>query len=110
KSEEPGADIHAHFAAALAQLGRYSEAVSHYREAIRLNPDFAELYNNLAWILATCRDNQVRDGKEAVRLARRACELAGENEPVVYGTLAAALAEAGEFEEAKKVAAQTISL
>jgi tetratricopeptide (TPR) repeat protein len=110
KSEEPGADIHAHFAAALAQLGRFSEAVSHYREAIRLKPDFAELYNNLAWILATCRDNQVRDGKEAIRLARRACELAGENEPVVYGTLAAALAEAGEFEEAKKVAAQAISL
>ena len=34
------------------QLGRLDEAVSHYREAVRLKPDFAEAFTNLSHVLA----------------------------------------------------------
>jgi hypothetical protein len=56
--------------------------------------------NNLAWLLATCPDGQHRDGKRAVELASKACELTDWKVPTCIGTLAAAYAEAGQFDEA----------
>ena len=53
--------------------------------------------NNLAWILATHPDDALRDGKEALRLART---LPVKTEATYADTLAAALAETGAFEEA----------
>jgi Flp pilus assembly protein TadD len=32
--------------------GREAEVLAHYREALRLNPDYAEAHNNLAVLLA----------------------------------------------------------
>jgi hypothetical protein len=56
--------------------------------------------NNLAWILATTKERQLRDGWEAVRLASQAVDLTDRREPVLIGTLAAAYAEEGHFDEA----------
>ena len=55
------------------------------------------ILNNLAWLLATCPDAAFRNGREAVRLAARACELTQYAQPLLMGTLAAAQAEAGDF-------------
>jgi tetratricopeptide (TPR) repeat protein len=89
-----------HLGMALGQSGRKREAVAQYREALRLNPNLTGALNNLAWILASNPDDDLRDGAEAVRLAERACELTHHGEPVYLGTLAAAYAEAGRFPEA----------
>ncbi len=56
--------------------GQYGDAVSTFREAILLSPEDDWDYNGLAWIKATCPDSSVRDGKEAVGAATKACELA----------------------------------
>jgi tetratricopeptide (TPR) repeat protein len=56
--------------------------------------------NNLAWTLATSEEAGLRDGAQAVKYAERACELTHYQETVVIGTLAAAYAEAGRFDEA----------
>jgi len=56
--------------------------------------------NNLAWILATDSHAELRDGKQAVQLAARACELTHDKVPLLIGTLAAAYAEVGQFDEA----------
>jgi hypothetical protein len=56
--------------------------------------------NNLAWILATDPNPEVRKGTEAVQLAVRACELTQYKEAMILGTLGTAYAEAGRFEEA----------
>ena len=89
-----------HLGMALEQSGRSREAVDSYRAALKLNPDLAGALNNLAWELATSRDDQLRNGAEAVRLAERACELTHYGQPLFVGTLAAAYAEAGRFPEA----------
>jgi Flp pilus assembly protein TadD len=88
----------------LGQLGRNREAVAQYREALRLNPNLAAALNNLAWTLATSPEDELRNGAEAVRLAKRACELAHYGEPLLVGTLAAAYAECGRFPEAVTMA------
>jgi hypothetical protein len=59
-----------------------------------------ELLNNRAWQLATSSDPKSRDGTLAVQLAQRACELTRFETTIYIGTLAAALAEAGRFDDA----------
>lgn len=80
--------------------GRAAEAITLYREVARRQPDFAEALNNLAWLLAAHPDPQIRNGREAVEMAERACRLTESKEPIMIGTLAAAYAEAGRFPEA----------
>jgi len=75
-------------------------AVDHWRAAVRLKPQWPDLLNNLAWVLATDPHAELRNGAEAVRLALRAAELAGTNDLRVLDTLAAAYAETGRFAEA----------
>jgi Flp pilus assembly protein TadD len=95
-------DSRAHFrlAAALREQRKSSGAVAHYRQTLRLNPDFPEALNELAWILATDPDPGVRNGTEAVSLAKKACNLTKDAQPAMLFTLAAACAENGEFAEA----------
>jgi two-component SAPR family response regulator len=66
--------------------------------------------NNLAWLLATCPDDVVRNGGEAVRLAEQACRLTAYKQVRTLGTLAAAYAEAGRFPEAVEMAQRAVGL
>ena len=50
--------------------------------------------------MATCSDAKIRDGKKAVELATRACELSQWNNASYHDTLAASYAESGEFDKA----------
>jgi hypothetical protein len=69
--------------------------------APRCNDAFTK--NNLAWFWATCPNAQYRDGKKAVDLATKACEITGWKYAELLGTLAAAYAEAGDFDSAVTV-------
>jgi serine/threonine protein kinase/Tfp pilus assembly protein PilF len=80
----------------------YERAIADYSESIRLEPKQPEFSNGLAWLLATCPDAKYRDGKKAVELATRACELTKWQASNVIDTLAAAYAEAGDFDAALK--------
>ena len=78
--------------------GEYDRAIDDLDQAIRLNPDDAITLNSKAWILATARSTGLRDGHEAIRLAREAVHL--NDNPDIRDTLAAAYAEAGQFDDA----------
>jgi len=95
-------DQEAHYSLGLIlqQKGDVAGAVEHYQQTLRLKPDDADALNNLAWIRAANASASVRNGKEAVRLAERACNVTRFQKPVMIGTLAAAYAEAGRFEDA----------
>jgi serine/threonine-protein kinase len=84
----------------LQEQGRLAEAQQAYLGAIQALPRWAPACDSLARLLATCPDDKVRDGKRALEYATTACERTGWKNPSCLDTLAAAYAEAGQFEEA----------
>ena len=79
------------------------------RAVLEKDPDRVEALNNLAWFLATSLSEDERNGNEAIQLATRACELS-HNYPVCVSTLAAAYAEAGQYDKALASAEMACSL
>jgi peptidoglycan/LPS O-acetylase OafA/YrhL len=75
-------------------------AVGNLLIARKLTPPNPAVCNNLAWVLATSPEATHRNGPLAVRLAEYACERTHYKETIMVGTLAAAYAEAGRFDEA----------
>ena len=80
----------------------FSGAIRNYRAALKILPTWDIALNQLAWILATSPEDELRDGTQALELATRLHQMTRESQPVFLRTLAAALAENGRFEEALK--------
>jgi len=83
-----------------ADMGQYGKALADYARAIEVNPEFAHAYRNGSWLLATCPDAQFRDPENAMLGARQALEFGYGQRHVTLDTLAAALASAGQYNEA----------
>eukprot|EP00913_Durusdinium_trenchii_P023312 g21890.t1 len=79
---------------------QFQAAQRDYEAAIRHAPNNALFLNAMAWMLATCPDQNIRDGQRAIELARKACQLSRWRKGSYVGTLAAAYAEAGDFKQA----------
>jgi tetratricopeptide (TPR) repeat protein len=94
------ANAHNNLANNLLNTGRTHEAIPYFEKAIEADARQLAALNNLAWVLATDTDASLRDGAKAIQYARRAAELTNNEHPVVLSTLAAALAETGQFGEA----------
>jgi len=101
---------HHNLAETLFSKGDTAGAIKHYRESLRLKPESPYTLNDLSWILATDKKLEFREGTEAVRLAKRACELTNYGNPEMLDTLAAAYAESSNFTEAVKIAQKAIDL
>lgn len=101
---------HHNLGQALFFKGNVPGAIKHYRESLRLKPSSPETLSGLSWVLAMSNEAEYRDGMEAVRLAKRACELTNYSDDKMLTTLAAAYAEVGNFTEAVKAAQKAIDL
>jgi len=110
------ADAHLVRARALAAAGQVPAAVAAYEQAMAAPTDApAVAPMELAWLLATHPDPRFRDGGRAMELAQRAARLGAQLQsqgglalraglaPRLIRTLAAALAETGNFEAASDV-------
>ncbi len=98
----------------LGKQGRWEEAVAGFQAARTIYErllgegqqqhriDLAAGCNALAWLLAVCPNDEVRNGEKAIEYATQACELTSWEESGFLDTLAAAYAEAGQFHEAIK--------
>lgn len=86
---------------AVAELARdnIAASVAAYRAALRLRPDWPQVQNDLAWVMATRAEVHPRDAAEAVRLAEAATATFNGSARML-ATLAAAYAAAGRFDEA----------
>lgn len=97
-------DICLSLALALLSADQAAEAFGVLRDGLGENHNDTRLANELAWQLATSPEDELRNGAEAVRLARMACRGDNESIPDFLDTLGAALAEAERFDEAAEVA------
>ena len=89
-------------------IGDHKAALADLEKALALKPDDDGVLNNLAWLLATSPDDDLRDGKRAIELATKACEETKWKEAHIISTLAAGYAESGDFENARKYSQQAV--
>ena len=83
----------------------YSKAIKDFEQAISLSDDEPRALSTLAWLLATCPEEKIRNGQRAVELAELANDLS-DNE--YLDDLAAAYAELGDFKRAVKTQKRAI--
>jgi tetratricopeptide (TPR) repeat protein len=107
---QPSAGGYYQLALVFDMQGNRPEAAQNYKHALELHSDWPPAMNDLAWLLATAPEAQLRNGQEAVRLASKACELSKNREARFLGTLDAAYAEAGDFKRAIETAERVDSL
>ena len=104
------ADALYNLAMSLDRQGKHAEAMASSREALRLEPNNIDTVDEVAWRLATSPDASIRNGRQAIDLAREAVRLSHGDDPRPLGTLAAAYAEIGQFSDAVETAQQAIDL
>ena len=87
-------------AAAWGGKGDFEKKFADYEAALVIDDKHAEAWNGKAWLRATCQDEKYRNGQQAVEYATKACELTAWKDFGYLDTLAAAYAEAGNFDKA----------
>lgn len=91
-----------------AEMGLYQPAIEDLHMAATSSPENAVYANALAWLLATCPDAKIHDGKEAVRFALRAVSIS--RDAKYLDTLAAAQARKGDFKQAVEIQQAALDL
>ena len=79
----------------LSRVGKYHRAVSQLRRSLELDPGLSASQGSLAWVLATCPDETVRDGEEALQIALQLNRKTRFKNAAYLDAYAAALAEQG---------------
>lgn len=90
--------------------GKYDEMIADYETAVDINPEYAQVFNDLAWIRATCTKSEFHDGSKAIEAATKACELTGWKNYEYVATLATACSEASDFAASAKWQQKAIDL
>ena len=111
ESLHKSAIVHCAVAADLFRRGEFEGAIQHYETAIDADPDYDLPLFNLASLLTTCPDAELRDADRAVLLAERALKLTEDDANARrLIILAAVYAEAGRFEQAVAIVTKAIPL
>ena len=95
---------------AYLSLGKHEEAIADLKKAADLMPDDSGTLNNLAWVLCTSPDDDLRDPKRAIELAKKACELTEYKAAHILSTLAAAYADSGDMKSALEWSQKAVNM
>jgi tetratricopeptide (TPR) repeat protein len=90
-------------------LGRAEPAMRDLRESVHLAPNEPGACYELAWFLPTCPEDRFRNGVEAVSIARKGCEVSQWKNSALIDALAAAYAQADDFDQAVKYEKQGLN-
>jgi len=81
--------------------GRQQEA-TYYENAVRVDPNHVPALRDLAYLLATSAESSLRNASKALAYAQRACALTQYEDTECLASLAATLADEGDFAGATK--------
>jgi tetratricopeptide (TPR) repeat protein len=108
---KPGlADGYLELGRTLAVNHQYGEAIQTFRRGLEVEPRHMVMGNEMAWLMATVPDANLRNAPQAIQIGERLAELTNRKEPKPLDTLAAAYAEAGRFDEAVRTAKEALTL
>jgi len=93
---------------ALYKTGQTAKAIVYFRRALKLSPGKEPVMNNLAWILVTSDDPEVRDPVKAVRLAEQLGRGMANHSYDALDTMGAAYASAVQYDKAVRTAEQAV--
>jgi Flp pilus assembly protein TadD len=93
----------------LANQGEYQQAVAAMRKAVAAQPQDREAVMQLAWLLSTAEDDAARNAHEAIELLAAMPDKSNDPLPELE-VLAAAYAEAGDFQQAVPFAEQAVEI
>jgi tetratricopeptide (TPR) repeat protein len=93
----------------LSQSGQTQKAAEIYDQLLKIKPASAVACNNLAWMLATCPEEKLRNPRRAVELAKKAVELDPKSR-FVWNTLGAAQYRAGDWQAALQALEKSMEL
>jgi tetratricopeptide (TPR) repeat protein len=100
--------IYQNLAMVYQHMGKFKDAMVAYEKIIDLDPQQAVSLNNLAWLLVTAPNEDLRDKTRALELAKKAVGL--ERSPVFLDTLAEAYYANGLIREAVQTIEQAITI
>tara|TARA_R110002095_G_scaffold99188_2_gene87245 strand:- start:7506 stop:8552 length:1047 start_codon:yes stop_codon:yes gene_type:complete len=103
-------EVFSNRAAIWEQKKLFDSAIKDYKRAIELNPTSATAHNDLAWLLVTCSDPQMRDAKTGVTHALKACELTQFEDWNLLDTLATAYRENEQVNKAVETLRKAIQI
>lgn len=103
-------DVFSSLGVLLVKQNRWDEAIETLRRGAVEHPDQVTILANLAWNLATCPVDRLRDGRVAVQLAEDLCKRTEARDPRALDILAAAYAETGNFEAAVVTVQRAINI
>ena len=90
--------------------GSYQLAVRDYEECRAKTPGNNLAALQLSWLLSTCPDAGVRNGRRALDLAAEVCDPVTCRTPEPLNALAAAYAELGDFARAERLQARAVAM
>ncbi|MBW8002787.1 MAG: sulfatase-like hydrolase/transferase [Planctomycetes bacterium] len=102
--------VRVNLADVLVQFNKADLAIEHFYYVLKKKPKNVNTLNALAWILSTTDNKEIRNPPEAVKFAKKACELVNYKSPELLDTLAAAYAADGKFDKAINTAEKAINL
>jgi tetratricopeptide (TPR) repeat protein len=92
--------IHCNSAEHLVARGEFQQAIEQYDKVLGVFPDDEVAVFNLAWLLATCPDERLRNPARAIQLAEPHRQLTGRVKLLRLHVLTAAYSEAGRHDAA----------
>jgi tetratricopeptide (TPR) repeat protein len=108
---QPGdSQTHGLLGIAFSRDNQYQQAVNHFALSLKYNPAYWFARAQVAWLLATCPSNEVRNGTLAIEMAKLLLEGSKQESARAADILAAAYAEAGDYSNAVKYAERALVL
>ncbi len=103
-------ELHHKMAVYFHRQDNFEKAIYHWEKGLEFKPDWPDVLSRLAKVKASHPDTRFYDPAEAVKRAKRACELTEYKNALMLDALSISYAATGKFDEAVRTAEKALEL